>query len=124
MRRPLPAPLLLGVLGLAGCVGGTDQGAAPARTSAPTPTPTGYSQEVRSNFLASCLQNAINSARGAANQEQLAQTCECILGQVELEYSESEFADFEKRLLGGKASEQESDRLVSWSTECARGASS
>jgi len=119
MRRAL---LLLALLGLTACAGGTDEDAAPRRTT--TPTPAGYSQEVRGNFLASCLENATNTANGAASQEQLTQTCECILGKVEQEYSQSEFADFEKRLLGGEASEQESGRLVNWSTECARGATS
>jgi len=120
MRRAL---LVLALLGLTACAGGADEDAAPRRTSTPTPT-TGYSQEVRGNFLASCLENATNTANGAASQEQLTQTCECILGKVEQEYSQSEFADFEKRLLGGEASEKESGRLVDWSTECARGATS
>lgn len=83
MRRALPALLLLAAVGLSGCGGDPDNGAA---------------------------------------QEQLTQTCACILGKVEQEYSEAAFAAFEQRLLGGSASEQESDRLVSWSTECARGA--
>lgn len=122
MRRAPAALLLLGVVVLSGCAGGSDRDAAPAPTAAPTPT--GYSQAVRSTFLDSCLENATSTADGAATQEQLAQTCECILGKVEQEYDETEFAAFEKRLLGGSASAQESSRLVDWSTECARSATS
>lgn len=118
VRRAASALLLLAVLALSGCSDGSEQDAAPAVSSVPD----GYSQEVRGNFLRSCLENATNTADGAATQEQLMQTCECILGKVEQEYSESEFADFEKRLLGGGASDAESDRLVGWSTECARAA--
>lgn len=122
MPRALPALLLLAVLGLTGCGQGADEDAAPARTAAPTSA--GYTQEVRGNFLESCLENATNTADGAATEEQLMQTCACILGKVEQEYTEREFVDFEKRLLGGKASDEESGRLVSWSTGCARGAAS
>ena len=118
MRPALPALLLLAAVGLAGCGGGSDEEAAPARTAVPTAS--GFTQEVRGNFLTSCVENATNTAGGAATQEQLTQTCECILGKVEQEYSEPEFAEFEKRLLGGSASDEESGRLVSWSTECAR----
>ncbi len=114
MRRLLP-----GLLVLAAVTGCSDAGddAAPAR---PSPTSTGYSQEVRANFLTSCIENAKNTAGGAATEEQLSLTCECILGKVEQEYSEAEFAAFEKRLLGGGASDEESGRLVNWSTDCAR----
>ncbi|MCW2678839.1 MAG: hypothetical protein JWM62_240 [Frankiales bacterium] len=122
MRPAVPSLLLLAVLGLTGCGGGAD----PAPEAAPvnTPTPTGYSQEVRGNFLDSCLDNATNSAKGATTEEQLTQTCECILGKVEQEYSQTEFADFEKRLLGGTASDEERGQLVNWSTECAQTATS
>ncbi len=121
MRSALPA-LLLGAVGaLTGCGAASDGDAAPVRT-ATTPTP--YSQEVRGNFLDSCVENAANTAGGAATQEQLTRTCECILGKVEQEYSEAEFADFEERLLGGQASDEESDRLVGWSTDCARASAS
>lgn len=123
MRRALPALLLLAAVGLAGCGGGTEDEAAPARTAA-APTATGYSQEVRSNFLDSCLDNAKNTAGGTVTEEQLTQTCACILGKVEQQYSEPEFAEFEERLLGGQASDEESGRLKGWSTDCARTASS
>ena len=122
MRPVLPVLLLVAVLGLTGCSGGTDEDAAPVRT--PAPAATGFTQEVRGNFLESCIENATNTANGAATAEQLTRTCECILGKVEQEYSEPEFADFEKRLLGGTASDEESGRLVNWSTECARTATS
>ena len=116
MRRALPALLLLVALALPGCGGG-------AEDAAPAPQeeqPAAYSEQVRDNFLESCIDNATNTSNGAATEEQVTRTCECILGKVEGEYSEAEFAEFEKRLLGGKASEQESARLVDWSTACAR----
>jgi hypothetical protein len=116
MRRALPALLVLAAFGPTGCGGGSAETAAPA----PSQEPSGYSQEVRGNFLDSCLENATRTAKGAATEEQLTQTCECILGKVEQEYSEAEFAEFEQRLLGGKASDEESGRLVNWSTQCAQ----
>jgi hypothetical protein len=121
MRRALPALLVVATLALAGCGGGDDE---PAAAAPAPPSPTGYSQAVRDNFLTSCLQNATNTAGGAATEQQLTQTCECILGKVEQEYDEADFADFEKRLLGGEASAEERGRLTDWSTECAGGASS
>ena len=114
-----PALLLLAVLGLGGC-GSEDAPEAAGERPGPSPRPSGYSQEVRENFLKSCLENATNTAKGAATEEQLTQTCGCILGRVQEEYSQAEFADFEQRLLGGKASDEESGRLVRWSTDCAR----
>lgn len=122
MRRALPGLMLLAVLGLTGCGGGGEQDVAATRATAPTAA--GYSQEVRGNFLGSCLENATNTAGDAATEEQLTQTCECILGRVEQEYSQTEFAGFEKRLLAGDASDAESGRLLDWSTECARGPAS
>lgn len=115
--RPAPLALLM-ALALAGCSGSSDSADAPARDTVASPT--GYPQDVRTNFLDSCLENATNTSKGAATREQLMQTCACILDEVEQEYSQAEFADFEKRLLGGTASDEESGRLVSWSTECAR----
>jgi hypothetical protein len=120
MRRALAALLLLAALGLTGCGDDSGADAAPVRSQASG----GYSDEVRSNFLASCVENATRTAEGAASEEQLTQTCECILGKVEREYSEQEFGEFEQRLLGGNASDEESGRLVNWSTECAQEASS
>ncbi len=117
MRRPLPALALLAVLGLTGCSSGSPASAPPPEAA---PASTGYSQLVRTTFLDACVDNARNTADGAATDEQLTQTCECILGKVEQQYSESEFAEFEKRLLGGDASDEESGRLVNWSTDCAR----
>lgn len=110
--------VLAGSLLLPGCAGDAEPaaGASPAAASS-----AGFSADVRANFLGSCLENATNTAGGAATREQLASTCECILGKVEQEYSASEFAEFEGRLLGGSASDQESGRLVRWSTECAEG---
>ena len=109
MRRPL---LLLAVacgVALSGCA--DDEGSA-------------YSDSVRQNFLGSCVENATRTSDGKATREQLQSTCRCILDKVEQEYSEDEFTAFEKRLLGGQASKQESDRLVGWSTECAKEATS
>lgn len=106
---------LVATLALAGCGGsgsGPEDGAGDGR----------YSADVRANFLDSCLENATNSADGRANEEQLTQTCECILEKVEEEYSEEEFSQFEQRLLGGTASEAENSRLVSWSNDCATSA--
>jgi hypothetical protein len=114
-----PALLLLAVLALPGCGGGGSASEAGLAGSTPTAA-AGYSADVRKNFLTSCLQNATNTASGAATEEQLTQTCECILGQVEAEYSETEFAEFEKRLLAGEAEAAERDRLVGWSTGCAK----
>ena len=114
MRRALPCLALLGALALAGCSG----------DPAEEPTADGrYSADVRKNFLDSCLENAVNSAAGGADEEQLASTCECILGKVEAEFSEDEFTEFEQRLLGGTASEAERTQLTTWSDDCAREAS-
>ena len=120
MRRALAAPLLVVALALSGC-GGGNTAAAPDSADEATPTAAaeGFSEEVRTNFLDSCIANAKETAGGSASEEQLTQTCECILGKVEEEYSEAEFAEFEQRLLGGTASEQESGQLVGWSTACA-----
>ena len=114
-------PLLLLAAGLTGC-GGSDPVAAPE--SDPTPSASTYSEQVRGTFLDACLDNAKNTASGAVSEEQLRTTCECILGKVEQEYSEAEFARFEQRLLGGGASAQESGQLTTWSTDCAREAAS
>lgn len=113
MRRALiPVVLAIG-LALSSCADDTSTPESDDTASG------GYSQEVRDNFLSSCLQNATNSSNGAVSEQQLRATCECILGKVELEYSESEFAEFEQRLLSGEASDEESARLEGWSTECA-----
>ena len=127
MRRRASSLLLLATLALAGCGGGGDS--EPAAQQQPTPTATagggaGYSADVRANFLTSCIENARNTAKGAATEEQLSQTCECILGKVEEEYSQADFAAFEERLLGGTATDEESGRLVRWSTDCAKEATS
>ena len=82
--------------------------------------PSTYSESVRKSFLASCLDNATRTSKGAVTPEQLRQTCRCILGKVEAEYSQEEFTEFEGRLLGGRASDEESGRLVGWSTDCAK----
>jgi hypothetical protein len=118
-----PALLLLAALTLGGCGGGDTpepEAAAPTTPAAAV----AYSADVRQNFLTSCLENATNTAKGAATEEQLTRTCECILGKVEAEYSETEFAEFEKRLLAGEAEDEESGRLVRWSTDCAKEATS
>lgn len=120
MRPAPPALVLVAVLGSAGC-GGDEPTASPASPSAST---AGYSAEVRENFLRSCVTNATQTGGGAASEEELTRTCECILGKVEQEYSEVEFAQFEQRLLGGTASEQETARLTQWSTSCADEATS
>lgn len=112
MRRVLPCLALLAVLALAGCGADTPENADGR-----------YPADVRKNFLDSCLENATNAAAGRADEEQLTQTCECILGKVEAEYSEDEFTQFEQRLLGGTASDAESEQLVGWSNDCAREAS-
>ena len=113
MRRALLPLVLAAGLALGGCA--DDPSTPPADEAAST----GYSQDVRDNFLSSCLENATNSATGEVSEQQLRATCECILGKVELEYSESEFAEFEQRLLSGEATDEESARLAGWSTECA-----
>ena len=118
MRR---AAVLLSVLMLAACGDGKPDTASPRASSVPGGA---YSAEVRENFLTSCLENATKEAGGSASREQLTQTCECILGKVEQEYSEAEFAKFEHRLLDGDASEQENAQLVGWSQECAQEAAS
>ena len=120
MPRALLPWVLLAAGMLAGCADARP-GAAPDQTSSPTAA--GFSQEVRDNFLSSCLDNATNSSNGDATQEQLSATCACILGKVEQEYSESEFAQFEQRLLAGEASADENEQLTTWSTECAESAS-
>lgn len=112
MRRLLP-PLLLAALALTGC--GED---------APADRADRFSADVRENFLDSCVQNAAETSQGAADPVELTQTCECILGQVEQEYSEAEFAAFEQRLLSQTASDEETARLTRWSTECAEEARS
>lgn len=105
--RLLPALLLTGVLAASGC--GSDDELAE----------TGFSKQVRDSFLRSCVDNAARTSGGASSKEELTRTCECILGRVEQEYDEQEFTEFEQRLLGGQASDQESQRLVGWSTACA-----
>ncbi len=112
MRRLLPA-LLLAALALTSC--GDDDPAAPAAGDSPGR----FAADVRENFLESCVQNAKETSDGDATDEQLQQTCECILGKIEREYSEAEFAAFEQRLLGDTASEEETSQLAQWSTDCA-----
>ena len=119
MRRAVPAVLLLSCLTLTAC-GDDGSGKALEAPSASATAVGDYSAEVRENFLTSCLENATKTSNGAATEEQLTQTCECILGKVEQEYSEADFAQFEQRLLDGKASDEENGRLVRWSTDCAR----
>ena len=114
MRLPLPV-LVVAMVALTGCAGD----APPLSAATPTAASSGYSQAVRGNFLTSCVDNARTTADGAASEQQLESTCECILGKVETEYSEAEFAGFEQRLLGGAASQAENDQLVAWSTACA-----
>ena len=118
MRRALAVLAAAGVVALSAC--------SPDSTGDKEPggTPATYSSSVRDNFLSSCVENATRTSDGAATPEQLQQTCRCILGKVEQEYSEAEFTEFEKRLLGGGASDEESGRLVRWSTDCAKEATS
>ena len=120
MRRALTAALVPAALLLSACGGGSTDATA-ARDDTPTPTAEAvrFSEQVRTNFLDSCIENAKETAGGSASDEVLTQTCACILGRVEQEYTESEFAEFEKRLLGGTASDQESGQLTDWSTDCA-----
>ena len=86
----------------------------------PDPTPNAFSAEVRENFLSSCVENAAATAGDSADEEQLGATCRCILGKVEQEYDEAEFAAFEQRLVDETASEAENAQLEQWSTECAQ----
>lgn len=85
----------------------------------PSPSSQAFSAEVRENFLTSCVENAAATAGDAADEEQFGTTCRCILGKVEQEYDEAEFADFEQRLLNETATAQESAQLEQWSTSCA-----
>ena len=125
MLRAVPALLLAAALTLSGCGGDTDDAASsPSSSPSAAPEATGFSADVRDNFLTSCLQNATETSKGAATEEQLTQTCACILGKVEEEYSEAEFAEFEQRLLDRAATEQETALLTRWSTDCAREATS
>ena len=117
MRRGLLLLAAAGAVVLTGC-------AADTTDEQPSGTAATYSSSVRANFLSSCVENATRTSDGAATPEQLQQTCRCILGKVEQEYSESEFTQFEKRLLGGQATREESSRLVDWSTTCAKEATS
>lgn len=119
MRRA--AVLLVCVLSLAAC---GDSGSDDALPEASASAGSAYSDEVRENFLTSCIENATKEAGESASREQLTQTCECILGKVEQEFSETEFAEFEQRLLSGEASDQENAQLVGWSQECASDAAS
>lgn len=103
--------LLLGLvlLSLTGC----------SEDAAPTPERSAFSSDVRDNFLASCVENATATSQGAVSEEQLATTCECILGKVEQEYEEAEFRAFEQRLVDGSATEEENAQLEQWSSACA-----
>lgn len=103
--------LLVAVVTLSGC--------SSESTSDPEPSAGAFSAEVRENFLASCVENAAATAGDSVDEPQLEATCQCILGKVEQEYDEVEFAAFEQRLLDETASEDESSRLEQWSTECA-----
>ena len=114
MPRLLPALLVGAALALSGC----------SDSSEPEPEPTGFSADVRRNFLSSCVENATKTSQGRASEEQLDTTCECILGKVEQEYDEAEFREFEQRLLDGSATEDENARLTQWSTACAQEESS
>ena len=114
MRPVLPGLLLTALL--TGCGGDSSTAAS---TPSATDSSTAFSAEVRENFLTSCVQNARAASNGAADDEQLTRTCECILGKVEQEYSESEFSQFEQRLLGDTASDEETAQLTQWSTSCA-----
>ena len=114
MPRLLPALVVGAALALTGCSGSPE----------PEPEPSGFSADVRRNFLSSCVQNATKTSQGRASQEQLDTTCECILGKVEQEYDEAEFRAFEQRLLDGSATEDENVRLTEWSTSCAQEESS
>ena len=120
MRRPLAVLALAAGLALSGCSDEPE----PEAGAVPSATAASFSASVQENFLSSCVENATRTSDGAATPEQLQQTCRCILGKVEQEYSEAEFTEFEKRLLGGSASDEESGRLVSWSTACAKEATS
>ena len=121
MRRVGCSSLVALALALSGCASDTPPATAQGESRTSPSARVAFSAEVRGNFLDSCVENAKATAGDSATTEQLLQTCECILGKVEQEYSESEFADFEKRLLDGTASEQENDQLVGWSTDCAEG---
>lgn len=112
MRRAATSLALVAALAVAGCGSEPD---------APTEQASGrYSADVRTNFLDSCVRNATNSATGEVDEQQLTSTCECILEKVEAQYSEAEFAQFEQRLLGGTASDADSQQLVAWSNDCAQ----
>ena len=118
MRRGLLVLAAAGAVVLSGCTGDSAGDDEPGATAAT------YSASVRDNFLRSCVENATRTSDGSATPAELQATCRCILAKVEQEYSEAEFRAFEERLLGGKASDEESGRLVGWSTACAKEATS
>jgi hypothetical protein len=123
MRRSLPAVLLAGAALLSACGGDTTEPApANEETTPATAQAARFPEQVRGTFLDSCVENATQTAGGSASEQVLQQTCECILGRVEKEYTQTEFAAFEQRLLGGTASAEESGRLTAWSTACAEDA--
>lgn len=104
--------LLVAAVSLTGCSSET------VPVPEPDPSPNAFSAEVRDNFLTSCVENATAAAGDAADDGQLDATCACILGKVEQEYDEAEFAEFEQRLLDETASTAESAQLEQWSTTC------
>lgn len=125
MRPTLQALLLAAAFALTACGGGSSQDDEGFRSQPDKRAAEGnFSDEVRDNFLSACVENAVETANGAATEEQLTSTCECILGKVEEEYSQEEFEEFEKRLVAGDASDQESGRLINWSTQCAQDSAS
>ena len=74
----------------------------------------------RAIFLSACEENARATAKGKATENQLKQTCSCLLAKVEAHYSFDEFARFERDLQAGTAKGEDSANLLNWSTQCAR----
>lgn len=86
--RSLPFVSLVAFLALSGC-------SAPATSDS-------YPNEVRNQFITSCKANA---ALVSGQPESAFQgTCECLLNEIEADYSLADFEEAEADLLAGRAS--------------------
>lgn len=68
-----------------------------------TPTSAGgFPDSVRTAFLSSCQENA--AAASGRDESQFVSVCQCVLDEIEADFSVTEFEEAERELIAGRES--------------------